>query len=264
MRDDQAQFRHTRFVVPPKPKMSAVSLTIGIVLILGLLVGGGATIRMLAQKRAAEKAESLATISKAIENNPDRTAGYPNPRPTTKPGAEPINLEPSKLFSTDLKTQDWDRVQEAYRTSSPELALVALADFVRMSPNSTFASEAKLQMDDCLDRLWWARIKSLCDDRTALAKKVADVDQSIKTVRANGAVPERIAELEADRAPFTKVLSELNDRLAEMKFTASRTPDLYDDSQLAGLRKLRNAEAFAQWKKKTLAYITANRGKVPW
>ncbi len=159
---------------------------------------------------------------------------------------------------------EWDRVEQAYRTSPPELGIVALHDFINDPAHANYISTAQPQIDEALDRLWWIRLKGLCDTRDDLQKQIADIDKEIATVKANGALAERIAELQAQRDPLAKELDAARDRLSEMKYTDPRVPDPYDEKQLAELRKSRDADAFAKWKKMIGNSIVWNRGKLPW
>jgi hypothetical protein len=173
-------------------------------------------------------------------------------------------LESNDAATTAPAGDEWDRVEETYRTSPPELGIVALQDFINDPAHVNFVATAQSQIDEALDRLWWIRLKGLCESREDLGKRVADIDKEIATVKTNGAVAERIAELQAEREPLAKELDVARDRLGEMKYTDPRVPDPYDGKQLDELRKSRDAEAFAAWKKSTANYVTRNRGKLPW
>jgi len=244
--------------------MSPTALTVGIMLILGLLAAGGIIIYSIVQKRQASIDSAWQADAEMHAKAQEPKAPPPKPAPPARPSPAAAPTEPSIIAQTDPPSSDWERVQQAYRTSPPELALVALADFIRTSPGSTFASTARQQMDECLDRLWWVRIKELCEKRSNLTTRLAEIDKQIAIVRANGAVEERINELQAERTPLAKEMAKIQDRLAEMKYKDPRTPDPYDESQLAQLRKSRDAATFKEWKEKTTSFVTKNRGKLPW
>ena len=90
------------------------------------------------------------------------------------------------------------------------------------------------------------------------------IDQQIATVKANGPVAERIAELQSERDPIARQLEVAQGQLDEMKYKDSPVPDLYDEALLSQLRKARDSEAYESWKKATSSYIKRNRGKLPW
>lgn len=244
------------FSLPPKPRTSTTGLTVGILLILGLLIGGGFAVYVLMPKNAVEP-----EISKTPVPPPNATP-IEVPKPKPMPSSQPV--EPSIVAPTDATTDAWERVQETYRTATPELAIVALQDFVQNSPKSNFVTTAQSQIDEALDRLWWTRIKSLCEDRDRLAKQMTRIDEQIAVVKSNGPVAERIAELQGERDPIAKQLEVAQGQLDEMKYKDSRVPDLYDEVQLAQLRKARDSAAYENWKKATSSYIKRNRGKLPW
>ncbi len=260
-----------RFALPPKPRTSTQALTIGILIILTLMIGGGVTIDLLTQRRQIPPppAPDPVIVQGRIETPFIRPTPTPMANgqiaPATLPTAQPGAVETDVAAPIAVApATEWDRVQETYRTSPPELAIVALTDFLDSSPHSASIATAKSQIDEELDRLWWTRIKGLCAQRDDLSKRVADIDHQISIVKANGAVAERIAELQAERAPMANELALNQGHLDEMKYTDPRTPDLYDEGQISELRNARDAATFEEWKKKTLAYIQRNRGKLPW
>jgi hypothetical protein len=245
-----------RFSLPPKPRTSPVGLTIGILVILALLIGGGWAVYALMQKKAVQPEVSKTPVP------PRNATPVEVPKPKPKPSSQPV--EPSIVAPADPTTDAWERVQETYRTANPELAIVALQDFVQNSPKSNFVATAQSQIDEALDRLWWTRIKSLCEERDRLAKQMARIDEQIAVVKANGPVAERIAELQGERDPIAKQLEVVQGYLDDMKYKDSRVPDLYDEVQLAQLRKSRDSDAYENWKKATSSYIKRNRGRSPW
>jgi hypothetical protein len=246
------------FSLPPKPRISTLGMAVGILIILGLLIGGGFAVYTLMPKNAVQP-----EVVKTPVPPPNAT---PIEVPKLKPKALPSSqtVEPSIIASTDPTTDAWEHLQETYRTASPELAIVALQDFVQNSPKSNFVATAQSQIDEALDRLWWMRIKSLCEDRDRLAKQMTRIDEQIAVVKSNGPVAERIAELQGERDPIAKQLEAVQGQLDEMKYKDSRVPDLYHEAQLAQLRKARDSQAYESWKKSTSIYIKRNRGRLPW
>jgi hypothetical protein len=258
-----------QFHLPPKPRTSPVGLTVGILIILALLVGGGVAIHVLMQ----EQAKLPAPAKKVGEKPTPQAQAHPPSEPpvkiystaTTQPSiVKNDHNDDGQKVQIDTTSADWDAVQQTYRTSTPEIGIVALSEFLTNSPSSNYAATAKSQIDEALDRLWWARIKGLCDERDRLAKQMTGIDQEIATVKANGAVAERIAELQGERDPIAKQLADVQGHLDEMKHKDPRVPDLYDEAQLEQLRKARDLDSYEKWKKSTLSYIKRNRGKLPW
>jgi hypothetical protein len=219
-------------------------LGVSILLILILLVGGGVAIYRLSQKLPPAPGAMNGIARAQLLDSTEPVA-----RPTTGPAGS---------------DDDWDRVEQTYRTSPPELGIVALQDFINDPAHANYTSAAQPQIDEAMDRLWWIRLKGLCETRDDLQKQIADIDNQIATVKANGAVAERIAELQDQRDPLARELDAARDRLSEMKYTDPRMPDPYDEKQLADLRKSRNADAFAKWEKMIANSIIQNRGKLPW
>jgi hypothetical protein len=259
------------FGLPPKPHSSPLGLTIGILIILAILIGGGGIIYVLIQRTqpaAAPPPPASVTQSKPPPMAPKvqpLAVPWPATTPTAVAKSSPTSagVQPPPK-SNDPTTPEWERVEQVYRTSPPELAVIALQDFLANSPTSTFASTAQSQIVECLDRLWWLRIQSLCKQRDEMNRKIADADQQLARVKANSPDPQRVKELEAEREPFAKQLEAIQGHLDEMKYAGTVTPDLYDEAMLAELRKSRDAATYEAWQKKTANYIKRNRGKLPW
>ena len=253
------------FSLPAKPRSSPLALTIGIMLILALLAGGGVAIYRLMPKPAAPP-----PLKTPVVHPPAVPVPAPGMAPALKStegppaAAPPAPIEPTLTPPLENDNTQWDHVEQTYRTSPPELGILALQQFIQAAPNSTFIPAAQSQIDESLDRLWWMRVKSLCEHRDDLSNQVKNLDSQIATVKANGTVAERIAELQSQRDPIAKELADVQQELNEMKYTDPRTPDLYDEAQLADLRTNRDTTVFDAWKKSTAAYIQRNRGELPW
>jgi hypothetical protein len=241
-----------RFDLPSKPRTSPGGIAIGIMILLGLLMGGIGTIYLLSQRNTPTAPEPQVVVQRKVI--------LASTRPTT--GKSPGELDTSD--APDPVAVAWANTQETYRTSPPEQGIMALKDFLDTHPNSPYIATAKSQIDQAMDRLWWVRINHLCKERDSLDQQIADIDKQIDTLKRNGGVGERISELQAEKGPLVNRAAVDRQHLAEMKYTDSRTPDLYSDEQLAELAKARDSDTFEEWKTQTLGYIIRNRGKLPW
>jgi hypothetical protein len=265
--------RPQHYGLPQKPRSSPVGLTIGILIIVALLVGGGVAIHLLMQRNQQAAAPPTPPPQPAPAAQPKPLQPTAIPWPATAPTvsakpspatADAVLEAPEAAKLNDPTSADWERVQQVYRTSPPELAIIALMDFLTNSPTSTFAPTAQEQINESLDRLWWIRIQSLCKQRDEMNRKIIAVDEQLRTVKQNSPDPLRVKELEDEKAPYAKQLEVIQGRLEEMKYTGTVTPDLYNEASLAQLRKQRDAATYDGWQKKTATYIKRNRGKLPW
>src|SRR6185436_19900320 len=84
-----------RFVVPPKPGMSPTALTVGIMLILGLLAAGGIIIYSIVQKRQASIDSSWQADAEMHAKAQEPKAPPPKPAPPARPSPAAAPTEPS-------------------------------------------------------------------------------------------------------------------------------------------------------------------------
>jgi hypothetical protein len=273
--DPQVPFEPARrpehYRLPQKPRSSRLGLTIGILIVLAILVGGGVAIHLLMQRNneaatppPPPRQPAPAVLPKTLQPSAvpwPATAPTVKPSPTTDDAVVELSPAPNP---NDPTSADWERVQQVYRTSPPELAIIALMDFLESSPTSTFAPTAQEQINQSLDRLWWIRIQSLCRQRTEMNRRIGGIDEQLRIVKSNSPDPQRVKELEEEKAPYASQRDVIQGHLDEMKYNGTATPDLYDEPSLAELRKQRDAAAYDAWQKKTAAYIKRNRGKLPW
>jgi hypothetical protein len=250
MSDDDPQIpfqppqRPQHYGLPQKPRSSPIGLTVGILVILAILIGGAVAIHLLMQRN--QQAAAPATPPQpAPPAKPKKLQPSAVPWPATTPtiSAKPfpttagaVDEAPPAPKPSDPGSADWERVEQVYRTSPPEMAIIALLDFLTNSPTSTFTPTAQEQINESLDRLWWIRIQSLCKQRDEMNQKINAVDDQLRIVKKNSPDPLRVKELENEKAPYAKELEVIQGRLDEMKYTGTVTPDLYDEASLAELR----------------------------
>src|ERR1051325_11176362 len=127
------------FRIPPKPRTSSTGLTIGILILLTLLVGGGMVIHSLMQRQQRPEPSSpsvkkrpevkLATSDPLVNVFSTATTQPSYPFPSNdhnEDGQNPIYGDGKVEFTQNQV--DWDKVQETYRTATPEMAVLALSD----------------------------------------------------------------------------------------------------------------------------------------
>ena len=155
---------------------------------------------------------------------------------------------------------EWKRL-DTMRFSPDRLkALIAYEDFEHDHPGA-ITSQLHLLRDETLDYLWFDRIEQLWKRRDTAATQIKKFDQEIKdepneVFRKTTLLPAKQAE--------QKKLNAINDLMVtEMGYTTAAPPDLTDDAQLEQLRKLRDRDYFAQWKKRVVNSIHRQRA-LPW
>jgi len=176
----------------------------------------------------------------------------PAPDKTAKPVAA-VDNDPAR------QSDEWKAVVEANSGSGrPELALWTIVDYRRLHPGK-FESELKQFEDAAFDRLWWERIRDLCEKRDSLAMEIERKNSEI----AQETEAAYKAKLEKEKEGLVFRRQAAMDALTEMGWTAKAPPNLFDAGQIANLRRQRIAETYEGWKRRVTNSLMKTRG-LPW
>lgn len=170
--------------------------------------------------------------------------------------------KPAKAVDNDPERQsdEWKAVVDAnYPSEKPGKALWTIVDYRRLHPGK-FEAELKQYEDAAFDRLWWERIKELCETRDSLQmeidKKNVEIAQETEAAYREKLVKEK-ETLALRRQNAMETLTQ------EMGYAGKDAPNLFDAVQLAGLRGKRIAETYEGWKKRVTNSLMRTRG-LPW
>ena len=262
---------------PVKRGPSPLAVAVGGALMGVILIGGAAVIYRLMQPPEAP-APPPAVAQDAAPSTPEpeqpgqlfarpkltKAASPASPARASPSAASPAPRTASILTDPREADPEWAKVEEAHRTASPALAILVYEEYRAAQPTSPMLADLTAYTDEALDRIWWRRVKELCEQRGELSTQLGKLDQQIATVTAAKATPTRLKELNEDRAELARRQKQVQAVLDEMKFTAPDAPDPYDGDQLATARKARDATAYEAWKTKVVASIRTKRGLLPW
>jgi hypothetical protein len=160
----------------------------------------------------------------------------------------------------ERQTDEWKAVIEANSASEkPGKALWTIVDYRRLHPGKSEA-ELKQYEEAAFDRLWWERIKELCDLRDSLQ---TDIDKK------NSEIAQETEATYKDKLQKEKQFLQLRRQTAietltqEMGYAAKEAPNLFDPVQLASLRQKRIPETYEGWKKRVISSLMRTRA-LPW
>ena len=158
------------------------------------------------------------------------------------------------------QSDEWKAVAEANSGSGrPGLALWTIIDYRRLHPGK-FEAELKQFEDAAFDRLWWERIRDLCELRDSLGM---EIDKKYKGNCAGDGEAAYKEKLEKEKQVLVFRRQSAADALTEMGWTAKEPPNLFDAGQIANLRGQRIAETYEGWKKRVTNSLMKTRG-LPW
>ena len=160
----------------------------------------------------------------------------------------------------DKQTDDWKAVVEANSASGkPGVALWTIVDYRRLHPGK-FEAELKQYEDAAFDRLWWERIRDLCEMRDSLAMEIEKKNAEIAQ-ETEAAYKEKL-EKEKQVLQFRRQ-SAIETLTQEMGYAAKEPPNLFDPVQIANLRRQRIAETYEGWKRRVTNSLLKSRS-LPW
>jgi hypothetical protein len=160
----------------------------------------------------------------------------------------------------ERQTDEWKAVVDAnYRSEKPGKALWTIVDYRRLHPGK-FETELKQYEEAAFDRLWWERIKELCEQRDSLAteieKKNTEIAQETEAAYRQKLEKEK-QFLQLRRQTAMETLTQ------EMGYAGKEAPNLFDAVQLANLRQKRIPETFEGWKRRVINSLMRTRA-LPW
>jgi len=172
------------------------------------------------------------------------------------------NPRPAAASDNDPQRQsdEWKAVLDGNAPSErPGKALWTIVDYRRLHPGK-FEAELKQYEEAAFDRLWWERIKELCEVRDSLAMEIdkKNVEIAQETEAAFKAKLQKEKEfLQFRRQNAMEALTQ------EMGYADKEPPNLFDAAQLAGLRQKRIPETYEGWKKRVISSLMRTRA-LPW
>ena len=169
--------------------------------------------------------------------------------------------KPAKAVDNDPERQsdEWKAVVDAnYPSEKPGKALWTIVDYRRLHPGK-FESELKQYEDAAFDRLWWERIRDLCELRDSLGMEIQKKNVEIAQ-ETEAAYKEKLVK---EKETLALRRQNATDTLAEMGYAAKDPPNLFDAVQLANLRAKRVPETYEAWKKRVTSSLMRTRG-LPW
>lgn len=206
-----------------------------------------------------------------VPSSPANVPSDPSPAPPSTPagapGSAPSSPATPPASDTDPRREDpdWVRVDEAHRMSSPGEALAIFIDYQQRFPDSPFRNEVQGYIDEALDRLWFARMKQLIDQRDELEKRKTGMERHLREVQRSGAADrQRVAEMTGQVKELESRIAEVNKELQGDMGHDGTPLDPYNDSQVAALRAKRDKAKYDRWTKWVLGSIRRTRGALPW
>ena len=156
--------------------------------------------------------------------------------------------------------EEWIALERAVNGPSPARAVYAIQEYRDKHP-AEFESELNAFLEDALDRVWWQRIKELCDRRDELKEEIRKISDAI----AEETEEAHRQKLEGDRTAKEGLLRwELEVLSKQMGYHAKETPNPADQEMLAHLRKDRDQAIYEAWKPRVVKSVMATRGYLPW
>jgi hypothetical protein len=255
-----------------KKQGSFVGITIGAGFAI-ILIGWFIVARVMKEDEPPAAAPSVAQDvrggkgGKSIFDFPEKD----KPKPTGQgegtvlpPVAVAAADDPPKPAATDndpeRQTDEWKAVVEANAASEKAgKALWTIVDYRRLHPGK-FEAELRQYEEVAFDRLWWERIKELCELRGSLQseieKKNTEIAQETEAAYRQKLEKEKQL-LEMRRQTMGEVL------VQEMGYASKEAPNLFDSVQMANLRRQRIAETYEVWKKRVINSLLKSRN-LPW
>jgi pSer/pThr/pTyr-binding forkhead associated (FHA) protein len=173
---------------------------------------------------------------------------------TPRPTPAPADTDPERM------TDEWKAVVDANAPAEkPGKALWTIVDYRRLHPGK-FEAELKQYEDAAFDRLWWERIKELCELRDSLQMEIDKKNSEIAQETEAGFKAKLVKEkdfLQFRRQNAIEALTQ------EMGYAAKEPPNLFDPAQLANLRQKRIPETYEGWKRRVISSLMRTRG-LPW
>jgi hypothetical protein len=177
--------------------------------------------------------------------------------------APAVDESPKPVAAVDndpeKQTDEWKAVVEANSNAGkPGLALWTIVDYRRLHPGK-FEAELKQFEDAAFDRLWWERIRDLCEMRDSLAMEIE---------KKNGEIAQETEKAYKEKLEKEKQLlvfrrQSAMESLTEMGYAAKEPPNSFDAEQIGILRRQRIAETYEGWKRRVTNSLLKTRG-LPW
>jgi hypothetical protein len=196
------------------------------------------------------------------EKDKPKAAVDPTPIAPVALGQDEELNRPAKAIDNDPQRQsdEWKAVLEANAPSEkPGKALWTIVDFRRLHPGK-FEAELKQYEEAAFDRLWWERIKELCETRDSLAMEIDK--KNVEIAQETEAAYKAKLQKEKEFLQFRRQNS-IDTLTQEMGYAAKEAPNLFDAGQLASLRQKRIPETYEGWKRRVASSLMRTRG-LPW
>lgn len=212
-----------------------------------------------------EPAVSQRKPKKNIFDEPARPVRQPRPKAqqATMPAAVVPKASHEALAAPPdprKQTEEWKNVAAAHDGDDPVHAIWTASDYMKLHPGQ-FDDELHGYIAEALDLLWWKRIKDLCNERERIDK---ELDQNSADISAESPGSDFLKTLREKRMELQFQKNAILDILAnDMGYTASETPNPFDDAQIAKLRGLRDKAKYEAWSKRVLSSIQRTR-EAPW
>jgi hypothetical protein len=241
---------------PPRWNNSSMGWTIALTLV--ILGGAGAALWKFRprEERPApapvvrNETPRARTTAPATAPTPTRSkatifdAGWPSPEKQTAGPTDPRKQH-----------QDWVALEKALNGPWPARAILAIHEYRRKHPGQ-FEAELQAYMDDTLDRMWWQRVKELCDRRDQLQLEIRQLSSAI----AGETSADFRKVLEGQRAQQEDVLRwQLEMLTKEMGYVRNETPNVADEEMMRHLRAERDSTLYEAWKSKELKTVLSAR-----
>lgn len=199
------------------------------------------------------------------DNSDDNSGSSSSPPPNSPPVSSaapgaPASSSGDSDSDPDADDPDINEVEGAVVAGDPATAILKMDDYAQKHPGKNQARLKKFE-NDCLDRLWWARITQLCNKRAHLYKDIAQKAKDLREATTAAFKAETLKDqqaLELERQRSDDVLRK------EMGYSDDAAPDISDKAQMTSLRAARSPDLFAPWAKKTAKYIRQSHGLTPW
>ncbi len=200
-----------------------------------------------------------------VDSSPPKPA-MANPAPVEKPAPadKPTPAAaPASPAAAHVGDVEWPRVAEAHDMTAldaPEMAIVVYNDYLARSPKAASAAEVRAYIDEAVDRLWWLRIDTFCQQRDDLRAQLKTKKEEI----GQESDVEFKKKLLKEKQELTDQTATIDAQLKDLNYTDATRLDLNTPEVVASLRKARDPKAFEKFKTDCLNQIKRTRAALPW
>jgi hypothetical protein len=158
------------------------------------------------------------------------------------------------------REESWLAIEKAMDGPSSGRALYLIEEY-RVTRPGVMDGELKKLSDAALDRIWWERVRQLCDRRDELRAEIRRLGSEI----ADETDAEFRKKLEADRSQNEEaVRAVLATLTGEMGYADEEVPNPADEEMLAHLRQHRDSKRYETWSTQVRESAKSQRGALPW